>query len=33
MDAAFGDNTTDKERERMAAICRQLGLPENALVA
>ncbi|KAH7916636.1 general substrate transporter [Hygrophoropsis aurantiaca] len=33
MDAAFGDKATDKERERMEAICRELGLPERALLA
>ncbi|KIJ68058.1 hypothetical protein HYDPIDRAFT_25505 [Hydnomerulius pinastri MD-312] len=33
MDAAFGDNATDKERERMETICRELGLPAKALLA
>ncbi|KAF9241825.1 general substrate transporter [Melanogaster broomeanus] len=33
MDAAFGDNATDKEREHMEGICRQLGLPVKALLA
>ncbi|KAH7928902.1 general substrate transporter [Leucogyrophana mollusca] len=33
MNAAFGDHATDKERERMEAICRDLGLPEKALLA
>ncbi|KAH7916637.1 general substrate transporter [Hygrophoropsis aurantiaca] len=33
MNAAFGDHTTDEERERMEAICRELGLPEKALLA
>jgi len=32
MDAAFGDNATEKERDRMAFICQELGLPENTLV-
>ncbi|KIJ18533.1 L-arabinose isomerase [Paxillus involutus ATCC 200175] len=33
MDAAFGDNATDKEREHMEMICRELGLPVKALLA
>ncbi|KZP25298.1 general substrate transporter [Athelia psychrophila] len=28
MDAAFGDSSTDEEKQRMADICRELGLPE-----
>ncbi|KAG0700844.1 D-xylose-proton symporter [Suillus ampliporus] len=32
MDAAFGDNSTDRERERMEGICRELGLPVKALL-
>ncbi|KAG1751451.1 D-xylose-proton symporter [Suillus paluster] len=31
MDAAFGDNATVRERERMEGICRELGLPVNTL--
>ncbi|EGN99929.1 hypothetical protein SERLA73DRAFT_122035 [Serpula lacrymans var. lacrymans S7.3] len=31
MDAAFGDNATEKERQHMQVICRELGLPERAL--
>jgi hypothetical protein len=31
-DAAFGDNVTDRERERMESICRELGLPVRALL-
>lgn len=33
MDIAFGDNASEKDRERMALICRELGLPENTLMA
>ena len=33
MDAAFGDNATDKEREHMERICRELGLPAQALLS
>ncbi|EIW83360.1 D-xylose-proton symporter [Coniophora puteana RWD-64-598 SS2] len=33
MDSAFGDNSTDVERERMEAICRELGLPAKALAS
>ncbi|KAI9571211.1 general substrate transporter [Boletus coccyginus] len=32
MDAAFGDNATDREREHMERICRELGLPDQALL-
>lgn len=31
-DAAFGDNATDREREHMEGICRELGLPVQALL-
>jgi hypothetical protein len=31
-DAAFGDNVTDREREHMEGICRELGLPVRALL-
>jgi hypothetical protein len=33
MDAAFGDNATDREREHMESICRELGLPVKALLS
>jgi hypothetical protein len=33
MDAAFGDNATDREREHMENICRELGLPVKALLS
>jgi hypothetical protein len=33
MDAAFGDNASDKEREHMERICRELGLPAKALLS
>ncbi|KII90641.1 hypothetical protein PLICRDRAFT_174023 [Plicaturopsis crispa FD-325 SS-3] len=33
MDAAFGDNATTVEVERMKTICSNLGLPERALVS
>ena len=33
MDAAFGDNASEKEREHMERICRELGLPANALLS
>ncbi|KAG2135494.1 D-xylose-proton symporter [Suillus clintonianus] len=32
MDAVFGDNATDREREHMQGICRELGLPDRALL-
>lgn len=32
MDAAFGDIATDREREHMKGICRELDLPVNALL-
>ncbi|OJA19627.1 hypothetical protein AZE42_03853 [Rhizopogon vesiculosus] len=32
MDAAFGDNATDRQREHMESICRELGLPVKALL-
>ncbi|KAG1862753.1 D-xylose-proton symporter [Suillus subalutaceus] len=31
-DAAFGDNVTDRDREHMEGICRELGLPDRALL-
>ncbi|KAH7888933.1 general substrate transporter [Phlebopus sp. FC_14] len=33
MDAAFGDNGTEKERQHMETICRELGLPVKALLS
>ncbi|KAF8552187.1 D-xylose-proton symporter [Imleria badia] len=33
MDAAFGDNASDKEREHMERICRELELPAQALLS
>ncbi|KAN0091350.1 Sugar transporter domain containing protein [Tylopilus felleus] len=33
MDAAFGDNASEKEREHMERICRELGLPAHALLS
>jgi diphthamide synthase (EF-2-diphthine--ammonia ligase) len=33
MDAAFGDYATDREREHMESICRELGLPAKALLS
>ncbi|KAG8214110.1 general substrate transporter [Butyriboletus roseoflavus] len=33
MDAAFGDNASEKDREHMEMICRELGLPAKALLS
>ncbi|EIW83361.1 general substrate transporter [Coniophora puteana RWD-64-598 SS2] len=33
MDKTFGDNSTEQEREHMDRICRELGLPEKALLS
>ncbi|KAL4078276.1 general substrate transporter [Scleroderma yunnanense] len=33
MDSAFGDNASEKERQRMETICRDLGLPHKALLS
>jgi MFS family permease len=33
MDAAFGDNASEKEREHMERICRELELPAHALLS
>ena len=33
MDVAFGDNATERERQHMEGICRELGLPVKALLA
>ncbi|KAF7968129.1 hypothetical protein HWV62_31799 [Athelia sp. TMB] len=33
MDVAFGDSSTDKEKQRMADICRELGLPEQVFTS
>jgi len=32
MDAAFGDNATDRERQHLEGICRELGLPVDLLL-
>ncbi|KAG6335954.1 hypothetical protein ID866_3130 [Astraeus odoratus] len=33
MDAAFGDHTSEKEKQHMERICRELGLPSRALLS